>query len=535
MAVSTKHLRFAVKNIARYGDTDIFPHPLENYIFFDRDVEVVAILEELDQKFDDSLQRYPPIFVKSLSVVGYHGFRSATQIDPLWNAYLLALVISIGEEIEKARSPIEKEIVFSYRFKPDMESASIFDPQIGWRAYQEASIRRARQQTFVLSCDIADFYPRVYHHRLENALKRASANTESIRRIMRLLSILAGGVSYGLPIGGPAARLLSELVLNRVDRLLGAEKIEFCRFVDDFHIFTTSREAAYANLVSLSQILLENEGLALNRAKTRIMTADEFLSSSAFAEENEPKSEHERESRRFIQLRLRYDPYSPTADEDYQALQDELEKFDVVGMLAREIAKARIDESVTRQLLRAIKYLDDRVKDDAILSLIDNLTTLYPVFPTVMTVVRSTLADVSERTKQAVFERLRNLISQNSYITQVPANLAFALRVLAYDASDETDGVLTDLYKKPLDMMIKRDIILIMTRRNADYWISNCRRQYAVLTPWERRALGVASYILEDEGVHWRDDIKKEASPLDRVAMAWAAEKKNSGAWDLPL
>jgi hypothetical protein len=204
-------------------------------------------------------------------------------------------------------------------------------------------------------------------------------------------------------------------------------------------------------------------------------------------------------------------------------------------MLAREIAKARIDESVTRQLLRAIKYLDDRVKDDAILSLIDNLTTLYPVFPTVMTVVRSTLADVSDRTKQAVFELLRNLISHHSYITQVPANLAFALRVLAYDASDETDGVLTDLYKKPLDMMIKRDIILIMTRRNADYWISNCRRQYAVLTPWERRALGVASYILEDEGVHWRDDIKKEASPLDRVAMAWAAEKKNSGGWDLPL
>jgi hypothetical protein len=60
MAISTKYLRFAVKNIARYGDTDIFPHPLENYIFFDRDGEVVAILEELDQKFDDSLQYNAP-------------------------------------------------------------------------------------------------------------------------------------------------------------------------------------------------------------------------------------------------------------------------------------------------------------------------------------------------------------------------------------------------------------------------------------------------------------------------------------------
>jgi hypothetical protein len=38
---------------------------------------------------------------------GYTGFRAATQIDPLWNAYLLDVVIALGPSIEAARIPTE--------------------------------------------------------------------------------------------------------------------------------------------------------------------------------------------------------------------------------------------------------------------------------------------------------------------------------------------------------------------------------------------------------------------------------------------
>ena len=51
-----------------------------------------------------------------LAVVGYTGFRGVTQIEPVWNAYLLGLVISIGDEIEGQRLPVWDQIVFSYRF-----------------------------------------------------------------------------------------------------------------------------------------------------------------------------------------------------------------------------------------------------------------------------------------------------------------------------------------------------------------------------------------------------------------------------------
>ena len=102
---------------------------------------------------------------------------------------------------------------------------------------------------------------------------------------MKILSAISDGASYGLPVGGPASRILSEILLNRVDRLLTLEQIKFGRFVDDFVVFAKSREDAYSALIRLSGFLLNNEGLSLQKSKTRVMTAAEFLGTSEFTTE----------------------------------------------------------------------------------------------------------------------------------------------------------------------------------------------------------------------------------------------------------
>src|SRR5690242_9632049 len=112
--VSARSLELAVSNIARYGDTDIFPFPLENHWFHDKPDVIIGLLQALDHEFDDLMAAYPVESVKTLSSVGYTGFRAATQIDPIWNAYLLALVIEIAPDIESARIPVADEMVFSY-------------------------------------------------------------------------------------------------------------------------------------------------------------------------------------------------------------------------------------------------------------------------------------------------------------------------------------------------------------------------------------------------------------------------------------
>jgi hypothetical protein len=533
--IAPEILRLAVKNIASFGDTDIFPFPTENHLFHDMPDQVCDVLSQIDRDFDDAVSKIPILSSKNLSVVGYSGFRYGTQIDPLWNAYLLALVLSIAGNLENRRVPAS--MVFSYRFRPDYASGSLFDKNVGWSEFQATAALHAGEHPYILRCDISDFYPRIYHHRLENALKIATGNTEVVGRIMKILTGISEGPSYGLPVGGPAARLLSEMLLNRVDRLLLSEKIKYCRFVDDYVIFSADRGQAHSALITLSNILLANEGLSLQKYKTRVLTSAEFLATSDFAGEPEGETEREREARTFRRLRVHYDPYSPTAAVDYAKLADELRKFDIVGMLGRELAKSRVDEGLARRLIAAVRHLSPPVQNEAVLSMLKSIDLLYPIFPAVVLLWRGLLDILTDSVKALLFSTLRTLIADGSYIIQVPTNLAFALRVLVHDNSEETDTILAQLYKTSPSMMLRRDIILMMAHRGSDYWISNCRIGFSTLTGWERRAVLIGSYILGDEGDHWRRAVKKDQNAFDQLILRWAGESKSTKgiAWKVPI
>ena len=537
MAVSSSSLLLAVRNIAENGDTDVFPFPLENHWFHDQEATIVEILQEIDRDFDSWISKYPVVSVSALAGVGYAGFRAATQIDPIWNAYLLALVIEIAPDLENARVASIKKIVFSYRYAPSTANNTLFDPDLGWNAYHKAAIERATSAEVIISTDISDFYPRVYHHRLENAMGQATANKEAVRRIMVILSQLAlGGKSYGLPVGGNASRLLAEILLNRTDRLLLAKGINFLRFVDDYTVFGKSREDAQSALVYLSEVLLDNEGLTLSRAKTRFMTQSEFIRSSPIAILTPGETGDDTEVKRFLRLRLRYDPYSPTADEDYLNLRRELQQFNVTKMLAREMGKSRVDERLVRQLIRSIKFMGREVQEAAVLSLLENIDVLYPVFPTVAILLKTLLPDLTEVLKSRLFDVIRGLIQRGSHITLVPTNLGYAVRLLAFDRSEETDALLIELYDQPkTNMMLKRDIVLAMTKRRIDYWLSDLVKRFSVLTQWERRALIPASYVLADEGKHWRTRVRDQLSDVDRRFMLWVAGKNDGRQWEIPL
>ncbi len=530
-----KFFEFALGNVARHGDTDVFPFPVENRIFYDIPNDALSVLEQIHKDFDKAIHEIPPIFEKALSVVGYNGFRPASQLDPLWNAYLLGLLSAVSDDIERARVPREAGIVYSYRTCLDEKTHLLFEQMIGWTEFQKRSIELAAASQFVLCCDISDFYPRIYHHQLKNALDKTKADPLIVARIMRLLSRFSGGVSYGLPVGGPAARLLSELLLNRTDRLLLANKIIFCRFVDDYRIFADSRASAYRALLLLSQVLLADEGLTLQRNKTRILSSDEYVATNPLTDPQDDGDGAHAEARSLLRVRLRFDPYSPTAEEDYDKLRELLTKYDIVGMLAREVRKSRIDESLTRKLIRSIKYLDIDTKQKAVLSLMDNVEVLYPLFSQIMITLRAIYDELALDTKASVQLRVRELIARNSHVVCVPTHLAFALRLLAQDNSVECDAILDALYKQNHSMMIRRDIILAMARHNADYWLSNCRKQYATLTEWEKTAMVIASFVLGDEGEHWRKAIRGGASPMAELAIKWAGSKPKAGTWEIPL
>jgi hypothetical protein len=149
--------------------------------------------------------------------------------------------------------------------------------------------------------------------------------------------------------------------------------------------------------------------------------------------------------------------------------------------------------------------------------------------------LRQLFADMNPVPQSNVCTAIRQLLKVNSHITRVPTNLAYALQLLGHDSDPETERLLVDRYAHgPTDMMLKRDITLAMARRRASYWLSQQLRRYSELTPWEQRALLVASYVLGDEGRHWRQSIQAQLSAVNRAFLGWLGRKNSGRAWDIP-
>jgi hypothetical protein len=535
--------KIAVQNIIKHGDTDIFPLPFESHAFFDRQNDLVNLICEYDQNFDDHLARFPPSNVNALTPVSYYGFRWATQLDPMWNAHFLSCVIAISDKIEEARIPAEDKTVFSYRVKLNKDTGDLFDRDFSWQAFMFASLEKAERHEYVVACDVSEFYPRLGHHRLENALQQIAGDTEYPKRIMAFLANFSNTRSFGLPIGGPAARMLSELTINQIDRLLRGAKIEFTRFADDFHLFAKTREEAYRYTIFLSEKLFENQGLSLQKSKTRIMTTAEFKATSPITKQVEEDVEeegkraadaHER-TRQLLSFSLRFDPYSPTAEEDYEKLKKEIRQFDILGLLKEELTKSRVHVALSRKIISAVRYLDGKAKDDAVLSIVNNSDILYPIFSSALIMMDKIYDELGEKTKEEISSRIVDLINSDSHVFRVDVHLSFALRVLQHSHNEDVQQLLKEIFDSRPSEIIRRDIILIMALWGDWYWLSDLRNRYRQLSAPEKRALLVASYSLKDEGRHWRDNIKKELNPFENFILSWAGERVNKEKKGFPL
>lgn len=537
--------KLAIKNIVSHGDTDILPFPFERFILEDKEKDVVELLHRHNDSFDDHLARYSPLNVSALAPVSYFGFRWATQLDYIWNVYLRACVLVISKEIEDARIPVDDNCVFSYRLAPDTSSGSLFDRSVGFRAFMEKSLALSREYEYVVLSDISEFYPRLGHHRLENALRQVDPNSEYPKKIMSFLGNFSKTNSFGLPIGGPAARILSEVTINQIDRLLIGKRIRFARFADDYHIFAHSREDAYRNLIFLSEKLSMNQGLTLQKSKTRIMSSAEFQATfpavalgddDAAGDRAGPPAEAAKDRREdFLKFSLRFDPYSPNAQEDYDRLKNEVRRFDILSILREELAKSRVHTGLTRKLVRAIQFLDEDVREGAVLSVMENCETLYPVFSAVLVMIEQVVDTLGTDTKREINKRIAAMIDQESHIFRVDLHVSYAVRVLAHFNDPETIGLLQRLYELRNSPIIRRDVILAMARWGEWYWLSDIKNNFRQLSTHERRAFIVASYTLKDEGRHWREHIFSELSPFEKLVKEWAAEKFNGREWSIAL
>jgi RNA-directed DNA polymerase len=126
----------------------------------------------------------------------------------------------------------------------------------------------------VVDIDIEKFFDRVNHDILMSRLARKIDDKRLLRIIRRFLE--AGIMSEGLvtsrhegtPQGGPLSPLLSNVLLDDLDKELERRGHRFCRYADDCNVYVQSQAAAERVLASLSSWLERKLKLKVNRQKS---------------------------------------------------------------------------------------------------------------------------------------------------------------------------------------------------------------------------------------------------------------------------
>ena len=157
------------------------------------------------------------------------------------------------------------------------ESSYGFRPQ---RSAQQA-VLKAREYVrtgrwWVVDIDLEKFFDRVNHDVLMSRLARRIKDKRVLRLIRRYLQ--AGMMSNGLttvrregtPQGGPLSPLLSNILLDELDKELERRGHKFCRYADDSNIYVQSRSAGERVMKSISRFLEQRLRLKVNAEKSAV-------------------------------------------------------------------------------------------------------------------------------------------------------------------------------------------------------------------------------------------------------------------------
>ncbi|MCY4584609.1 MAG: group II intron reverse transcriptase/maturase [Bryobacterales bacterium] len=160
---------------------------------------------------------------------------------------------------------------------------SFSDASYGFRPGRSAhqAVERAQDHIragfgIVVDFDLEKFFDRVNHDILMGLVARRVADKRLLRLIRGFLSagVLKGGLvgptTKGTPQGGPLSPLLSNLMLDVLDKELEKRSHRFVRYADDCNIYVRSRRAGERVMASVTRFLAQQLKLTVNADKSAV-------------------------------------------------------------------------------------------------------------------------------------------------------------------------------------------------------------------------------------------------------------------------
>src|SRR5215467_3497135 len=129
---------------------------------------------------------------------------------------------------------------------------------------------------WVVDLDLEKFFDRVNHDRLMSAIARRVRDKRMLQLIRAFLQAgvmedgLVSPVDEGTPQGGPLSPLLSNLVLDELDRELERRQHRFVRYADDCNIYVASERAGKRVMQSVTSFIRRRLKLKVNETKSAV-------------------------------------------------------------------------------------------------------------------------------------------------------------------------------------------------------------------------------------------------------------------------
>jgi len=159
----------------------------------------------------------------------------------------------------------------SYGFRPERNQG---------QAVEAARKIVAGGKRYVVDLDLSKFFDRIHHDRLIARLGQTIPDKRILRLVGLILrsGIMADGLvtpsTEGAVQGSPLSPLLSNIVLDELDKELERRGLEFCRFADDCNIFVRTPKAAERVMARIGGYIEKRLKLVVNREKSQVARSD---------------------------------------------------------------------------------------------------------------------------------------------------------------------------------------------------------------------------------------------------------------------